>query len=285
MDYLPKRRTKKASSGYGRFLKDKNRENKRLRKSQKQQLSEEKLVLTQKEIVEITLKRLHTLGNQRFGASPFSEYFERWVANVEAVLGEFTANPEIGVDDQFVQETQEALDTIKRQLEDRKTTEVLITQETEALDKVQVQLKKVEQEYAVKAVTLKIHNRAETKRINAAIRQLKREQDAVIKMKTGFWHLTSKKKREQKEEKIDRMLHDRQTEFEMALLDFSAEQKDLKDTYESKREPLQKQIRNLQKTIGVTESDGSLEERWFACEALIDAVNSFMQRKAAANPK
>jgi hypothetical protein len=29
------------------------------------------------------------------------------------------------------------------------------------------------------------------------------------------------------------------------------------------------------------ETDSSLEKRWFACEALIDAINSFLQRKAA----
>jgi hypothetical protein len=38
--------------------------------------------------------------------------------------------------------------------------------------------------------------------------------------------------------------------------------------------------RFFQKTIDAMETDGSLEERWFACEALADAVNTFLQRKA-----
>jgi hypothetical protein len=32
------------------------------------------------------------------------------------------------------------------------------------------------------------------------------------------------------------------------------------------------------------ETDGSLEERWFACEALADAVNALMQRKKLQPP-
>jgi hypothetical protein len=45
-------------------------------------------------------------------------------------------------------------------------------------------------------------------------------------------------------------------------------------------EPELKQLKDYQKKTREIETDGSLEERWFACEALIDAVNSFLQRKA-----
>jgi hypothetical protein len=65
------------------------------------------------------------------------------------------------------------------------------------------------------------------------------------------------------------------------MLDFGAQKKQLQDTFEEKRQPVLEQVKAFQKKIGDLESDGSLEERWFACEALIDSVNSFLQRKAA----
>ena len=40
------------------------------------------------------------------------------------------------------------------------------------------------------------------------------------------------------------------------------------------------EIKKYQKHIDDLEEDGSLEERWFACEALSDAVNMFLQRKS-----
>ena len=50
--------------------------------------------------------------------------------------------------------------------------------------------------------------------------------------------------------------------------------------YEKKKEPVLDQLYDFKKKIRHMDSDGSLEERWFACEALIDSINSFLQRKA-----
>ena len=99
-------------------------------------------------------------------------------------------------------------------------------------------------------------------------------------MKTGFFHGISKKKREQKELAIAQELNDKQTELELVMLDFSAKQKELRAEYDRKREPVLEEIKKFHRIIQTLETDGSLEERWFACEALIDAVNSFLQRKA-----
>ena len=72
---------------------------------------------TEREVSELTLKQLHTLGSQKFGSSPFSEHFDRWLTNVTVVLDEFKSHPNIGVDDQFVNECAQTLSSIKNQLE------------------------------------------------------------------------------------------------------------------------------------------------------------------------
>jgi len=103
----------------------------------------------------------------------------------------------------------------------------------------------------------------------------------VIQMKTGFFQGFSRKNREQREIAIIEELSDKQRELELATLDLKIEQKNLLDEYEKKREPMLEQIKIFQKKTKEIETDDSLEERWFACEALIDAVNTFLQRKAA----
>jgi hypothetical protein len=89
------------------------------------------------------------------------------------------------------------------------------------------------------------------------------------------------KNREQKEMVAVKELNDKQTELELIMLDFIAKQKELRAEYERKREPMLDEIKKFRRIIQTMETDSSLEERWFACEALIDAINSFLQRKAA----
>ena len=87
--------------------------------------------------------------------------------------------------------------------------------------------------------------------------------------------------REQKEIAVAQELNDKQTELEIFTLNLKAKQKQLREEYERRREPVLEQIKFFKKIIRELEADGSLEERWFACEALADSLNTFLQRKAA----
>ena len=69
------------------------------------------------------------------------------------------------------------------------------------------------------------------------------------------------------------------------MLDFSVKQKELKGEYDIKKEPALEEIRKFRRTIQTLEMDSSLEERWFACEAIIDAINSFLIRKSTQPSK
>ncbi len=68
------------------------------------------------------------------------------------------------------------------------------------------------------------------------------------------------------------------------MLEYSKKRKELRTEYDQKRDPVLEEIKKFRRIIQTMETDGSLEERWFACEALIDAVNTFLQRKAAQPP-
>jgi hypothetical protein len=284
MGYQPRIKSPRDTSyEYRKPLREKGKNRKGSHRRLGRPVQEEKPVITEREVSEGTLKRLHTLGAQKFGSSPYSEHFNRWLTNVEAVLCEFEAHPSISIDEQFRSECAQALSTIRLQLEERRRKEAAAEQEMKNLEYCRSLLKQVNIEYSAALSTAKARKNSEIKRLNSIIAQLKSEQDKVIRMKTGFFRGISKKEREQKELAIVQALNDRQTELELAMLNFSTQQKELREQYERKREPVQKQIKTFQKKVQEAETDGSLEERWFACEALVDAVNGFLQRKAAGS--
>ena len=281
MGYQPRIRSPKgAIHEYKKPLREKGKDRKRIHRHNGRTIQEEKHTATEREVSEVTLRRLHTLGSQKFGSSPFSEHFDRWLINVEAVLSEFESHPNINADDQFVRERSQTLSIIKLQLEDRRRKEASLNQEIRDLSESRNRLEQINMEYVAMTRAIKGRKNGEIKRLYSSINRLKREQDSVIRIKTGFFRGISSKGRDQKEMEIAQELNDKQRELELVMLDLNAEKKELRAEYERKKEPVLEQIKNFQKIIQSTETDGSLEERWFACEALIDAVNTFLQRKA-----
>jgi DNA repair exonuclease SbcCD ATPase subunit len=282
MGYQPQKKSPKgAIHEYRKPLREKRKDRKRIRRGVGRPYQEEKHTVTEREVSELTLRRLHTLGTQKFGSSPFNEHFDRWLTNVTAVLDEFKSHPNIGVDDQFVTECAQTFSSIKNQLEKLRRRETGLDQELNNLSDWKSRLKLINKEYAASAGAIKAQRNREIKRLYSIINRLKKEQDEVIRMKTGFFRGVSRKIREQKETAIVQELNDKQTELELVMLDFSAKQKKLRAEFEIKREPTLEEIKKFRRIIQVMETDGSLEERWFACEALIDAVNGFLQRKAS----
>jgi hypothetical protein len=282
MGYQPRKKSPKgAIHEYRKPLHEKRKDRKRIRRGVGRQYQEEKHTATEREVSELTLRRLHTLGTQKFGSTPFSEHFDRWLTNVTAVLDEFKSHPNIGLDDQFVTEYAQTFSNIKNQLEKLRRRETGLDQELNNLSDWKSRLKLINKEYATSAGEIKAQRNREIKCFYSIINRLKKQQDEVIRMKTGFFRGISRKSREQKETVIVQELNDKQTELELVMLDFSAKQKKLRAEYERKREPILEEIKKFRRIIQFMETDGSLEKRWFACEALIDAVNGFLQRKTA----
>ncbi len=281
MGYQPRIKSSKgAIHQYKKPLREKRKDRKRIRRGIGRPIQEEKRQATEREISEITLKRLHTLGIQNFGSSPFSGHFDRWLITIEAVLGEFESHPNIIVDEQFLSECTQTLASIKHQLQQISHKETELDQELSNLSDWRSRLKQINKDYAILTGTIRNQRNTEIKRIYSTINDLKREQDEVIRMKTGFFRGVSKKKREQKEIGITQQLNDKQTELELVILEYSKKRKELRADYDQKREPVLEEIKKFRGIIQTLEMDSSLEERWFACEALIDAVNAFLQRKA-----
>ena len=240
---------------------------------------EEKHVATMKEVSDKTLKRLRILGSQKFGSSPFSEHFDRWLVNLTDVLTEFESSPNIKLDDQFVKERSQILSIVKIELEERLRKEASLEDAVKSLSNSKNLLEQIKKEYSTGMGEIKKQKNREIKRLNNNIDSLRKELDNIVRTKTGIFRGISKKDREQKEIGITQELNSEERELELAMLGFNEVQERLRDEYEGKRQPVSEQIRDCQKKIENLETDGSLEDRWFACEALIDAVNTLLQRK------
>ena len=278
------RSNKKGIREYRKTFREKNKSTKRSNKQTAKQNWEETTTPSQQQIFEIHLKRLHTLGNQKFGSSPFSEHFERWLLTVETVLDEFENQPDINIDDQFTKERNQVLTTVKLQLENHQQIENTITRQINSLSGAKKRLQQTNNEYLTKLLTLKNQKTVTLKRLNSELEILKKEQDQIIKLKAGIFRGISKKEREQKEALVVQKYLDKQQEFEVTVLDFKEKQKQLREEFENKRDPLLEDVKNLQKYVKDIDEDNSLEERWLACETLRDTINNFFQRKISKTP-
>jgi chromosome segregation ATPase len=243
---------------------------------------EENHVATTEEVADRTLKRLRTLGSQRFASSPYSEHFSRWLLNLKDVLSEFESSPTISADDQFVKERSQILSNVELKLEERRREEASLEEAIRSLSDSKILLERIEEEYATKAREFEGRKNSEIKRLNNKIDGFRRELDEVARMKAGLFRAISKKAKAQKEREITHRLNTAQRELALAVQNFTAEQERLRDEYERKKQPVIEQIRDHQKEIEHIETDGSLEDRRVACEALVNAVNALLQRKTSA---
>jgi uncharacterized phage infection (PIP) family protein YhgE len=246
---------------------------------------DEKHVATLKEVSDRTLKQFRTLGRQRFGSSPFRVHFDRWLMNLKDALSEFESNPNIGADEQFVKERSQILSVIEIELEERRRKETALEEAIESLSNSKNLLESINEEYNNGMREIKAQKNSEIKHLNNNIDNLREELDYIVRMKTGLFRGISKSAREQKETETILELNTGQRELELAMLDFTEAQEKLRDEFERKRQPVIEQIKDRQKKIENLETDDSLEDRWFACEALIDAANALLQRKTLQEKK
>jgi len=240
---------------------------------------EEDHVRTSEEILAGILNRLHSLGNQRFALSPFSGYFGPWLGTVRDAMVEFESIPTIGVDDKFLKERSQIISNVELELEERRREEASMDKISKSLSGNRVLLERVEEKHNARTMETEKHEANEIKRLSTSIEGVRKELDRIAQIKTGFFRRVSEKAKAQKEAEATQRLDSAQKELTLAVQHFSAEKEKIRKEYEDEKRPLIEQIGGLQKEVEKLEIDGSVEARRAACEALVDAVNAFVERK------
>jgi hypothetical protein len=242
-------------------------------------LFEETHVPTPEEVVEKTLGRLRSLGNQTFAVFPFSVYFDDWLVNLKDALIAFESSPNIAVDEQFLKERSQVLANVERALEERRRGESSLEEAVKRLSDSKTLLEQIEEEYAARIRALEGRKNSEIARLRDNITDLKGELDDLARMRAGLFRAISKRAKAQKEAEVTQKLNDAQSELELTMRNFNAEQISLRNECEQKKQPVITQIRDCEKKNERMVADDSLEDRRLACEALVNAVNAFLQRK------
>lgn len=240
--------------------------------------SEEKKATVSKEFVDRVLNMLHNLGNQRFGLPPFSQYFDHWLMNIRDVISEIESSPTLCVDDQFEKEISQILSNVKNNLEKIRREEISLEEAFRSLLDNRGMLKKTEEEYVNKKKEIKTRKDSQIKLLSNNVVNIKEELDHIAQMKKGFLRIISKNAKAQKEKEVTQRLNSVERELALATTNFATEEEKLQEEYEEKKKPVIEQIEDLKKETENQEIDCSQEDRRIACQGLVNAVISLLQR-------
>jgi hypothetical protein len=282
MSYRPQTSSRR-NTGRGR---GKVRHEKAKRKGQKHRsggkyLLEESEASTSEEVVEKTLVRLRNLGGQIFAFSPFSQYFDDWLLSLKSVLSEFESNPAVNVDEEFVKESSQVIADVELKLVERRHEEAVLEKATQRLADQKHLLVQIDTEYASATHKLASKRNSEIKRLTRRVHDFEEELEEASRMKASIFSPFARRAQSHKTAEVTRKLDAAKSELKSVAKSFEVEQEKLHDEYEKRKQTVIEQVRSLEKNIEGLETDGSVEDRQFACEELVNAVKALLQRKTS----
>jgi DNA repair exonuclease SbcCD ATPase subunit len=241
-------------------------------------LLEESEVPTFEEVLEKTLGRLSSLGGQTFAFSPFSPYYDDWLLSLKSVLSEFESNPAVNVDETFVKERSQVIADVELKFAERREEEAVLEKATQRLAEQNNLLVQTDTEYAYAVQRLSSERKSEIKSLTRRVRDFEEELEEASQVKASVFSPFARREKSQKTAELTRKLDAAKSELDSAVKAFEVEQDKLRDEYEEKKQAVIEQVRGLEKKAGALETDGSVEDRRFACEELVNSVKVFLQR-------
>ncbi len=279
MSYRPQRNTR---HGTGRGTAKTHHEKSKLKAhkhlSADKYTTEEEQSPTVEKIVEKTLSRLQSLGNQTFAFSPFSQYFNDWVVSLKSVLLEFEANPAINIDEWFTNERSRIISSVELKLADRRREETVLGEVVRKIaEKNQLQAQK-DTEYANATGRLASRRNSENKRLTRVVNELEKELDQTKQIKASVFSPFSRKAKAKKMAEVNSELDSAKKELELVDQNFQVDQKKLADEYEKENQAIIEEKQNLGKQSEDLDIDSSVDDRRGACETLTTAVKALIQK-------
>jgi hypothetical protein len=232
------------------------------------------------------LNDLEHLGAQRFALPPFSEHFQRWIIDVEAVLMEFeTKLPEMA-DEAYKVTVQDRLSSLRealgKQVDAEKSTSGERSKILQELSACELELSKLEHEHRTLAYELR-------KRHEKALEKLRNEIDLLDKRRLKLLRKQPSvverifRRSSAKLEANTNALQSKRTALdgEGALLQTKLDE--LRANYEVKRGRLRERQQELKAKLDEfnrTTSNDALEVRKAACQEFGLAVTQTIERSS-----
>jgi DNA repair exonuclease SbcCD ATPase subunit len=279
MSYGSQRSSRRSTGrGRGTMHHEKGKRKGQKHKHGKKYLLEESEAPTFEEAVEKTLGRLSSLGGQTFAFSPFSPYYDDWLLSLKSVLSEFESNPAVNVDETFVKERSQAIADLELKFAERRQEEAVLEKATQRLAEQNNLLVQTDTEYAYASQKLSSERKSEIKSLTRRVHDCEEELEEASQVKASVFSPFARRAKSQKTAELTRKLDTAKSELESAVKAFEVEQDKLRDEYEEKKQAVIEQVRGLEKKAGALETDGSVEDRRFACEELVNSVKTLLHR-------
>ena len=280
MSYRPQKSSRRATGRErGKVHHEKAKRKGQKHRSGDKYLLEESKAPPSEEVVEKTLFRLRSLGDQIFAFSPFSQYFDNWLLSLKSVLSEFESNPAVNVDEEFVEEISQVIADVELKLSERRREEAVLEKATRRLTKQNNLLVQIDTEYASATHKLASKRKSEIRRLTRRIYDFEEELEEASRMKASIFSPFARRAKSYKTAEVTRKLDAAKSEVESVVKAFEVEQEKLHDKYEKRKQAVIGQVRSLEKKVEGLETDGSIGDRRVACEALVNFVNALLQRK------
>jgi len=230
------------------------------------------------------MNALGHLGNQRFPLPPFSEHFNRWTKDIDAVLAEFTASLPDAADDEYKSTISKLIGDVKGEFDKRIQAETKLAAELSELQHqlatCELELSMVEQEERKRKEEVKRgHEKSKRKLLNE-IEVIDRRRLNLLRKKPTVLERIFGRSKAELEDSTSKIQARKQT-LEGTEKGFQLEMNELKTDYEARRKKLVERDSALKEKLSNLKSssvDDALEIRKRTCEALRQAVAGSVQR-------
>lgn len=283
MSYRSQRNSRRSSGrGRGKGHHEKSKRKAWKHRSRNQRLLEASETLCLEEIANKTLERLSNLGIQTFAVFPFSQYFRDWLLSLKNVISEFESNPNVKIDDEFLEKRSQLIRDIELKLSRRKQEEGVLENVTRILTKQRSLLVQTETEFSYALQDLVTERKSEIKRLNRSIRILEEDLRVISQRRVSVFSPLARRSRSHRKTELNRKLDSAKSELESIEKEIEAKQEELRVAYEEKKKTIVGKVRCLEEKIGTSEIDNSIEDRRVFCEELGENMKALLQRKRAA---
>jgi len=198
---------------------------------------------------------------------------------LKSVLSEFESNRALNVDEEFVKESSQVIADVELKLAERRCEEAVLEKATRRLADQNHLLVQIDTEYASATHKLASKRNSEIQRLTRRVHDFEEELEETRLTKASIFSPFARRARSHKTAEVGRKLDAAKSELKSVVKAFEVEQEKLHDEYEKRKQVVIEKVRSLEKEVEKLETDGSLEARRAACEALVNAVNALLQRK------
>jgi chromosome segregation ATPase len=246
-------------------------------------------------IVEKISSESNELGNQIFEFSPYSQYFDSWLVNLQQIISEFELDSDIKLDEMFVKDRSRIFLDIKQTLAQIRLEESKIGINEKALNDNNQLLIEIEKDYNRKIKEIDERKNSEIPRLTSRIHELENQvgsnEEKISKISKPFAtmskQLSASSRKEWKEETREAAeklalakqdLKSAKNELEAVQQSFNAQQEELKESYEKKKQDVMVKVVNLQSELEKMKTDTSIDARQATSKALANSINALIQR-------